>query len=61
MVLALGAIVSGLATYFDGSLDGLDRFARGEGVAAGLHVVLGEGWEQLGLEAGAALRQEPLL
>lgn len=28
----------GLATYFDGSLDGLDRFTRGEGVAAGLHV-----------------------
>ena len=29
---------SGLATFFDGSLDGLDRFARGEGVASGLHV-----------------------
>ncbi|WP_108485078.1 helix-turn-helix transcriptional regulator [Oceaniglobus ichthyenteri] len=28
----------GLASYFDGSLDGLDRFVRGEGVAAGLHV-----------------------
>ena len=28
----------GLATYFDGSLDGLDRFAAGEGVATGLHV-----------------------
>jgi excisionase family DNA binding protein len=28
----------GLATYFDGSLDGLERFVRGEGVAAGLHV-----------------------
>jgi len=28
----------GLATYFDGSHDGLDRFARGDGVAAGLHV-----------------------
>ncbi|WP_338069522.1 helix-turn-helix transcriptional regulator [Palleronia sediminis] len=28
----------GLATYYDGSLDGLDRFARGEGVMAGLHV-----------------------
>lgn len=27
-----------LATFFDGSLDGLDRFVRGEGVAAGLHV-----------------------
>jgi len=28
----------GLATFFDGSLDGLQRFARGEGVAAGLHI-----------------------
>ena len=28
----------GLATFFDGSLDGLGRFAAGEGVAAGLHV-----------------------
>lgn len=28
----------GLATYFDGSLDGLDRFAAGEGVATSLHV-----------------------
>ncbi|MBE9637030.1 helix-turn-helix transcriptional regulator [Salipiger mangrovisoli] len=28
----------GLATYFDGSLDGLTRFAGGEGVATGLHV-----------------------
>lgn len=28
----------GLATYFDGSLDGLVRFAAGDGVATGLHV-----------------------
>lgn len=28
----------GLATYYDGSLDGLDRFVKGEGVAAGLHI-----------------------
>jgi putative molybdopterin biosynthesis protein len=28
----------GLATFLDGSLDGLERFARGEGMAAGLHV-----------------------
>ncbi|MBF9051969.1 helix-turn-helix domain-containing protein [Roseobacter sp. HKCCD9010] len=28
----------GLASYYDGSLDGLDRFTRGEGVAAGLHI-----------------------
>lgn len=29
---------SGLASFFDGSLDGLDRFAGQEGVASGLHV-----------------------
>lgn len=28
----------GLATYYDGSLDGLDRFVQAEGVAAGLHI-----------------------
>lgn len=28
----------GLATFFDGSLDGLDRYAAGEGLATGLHV-----------------------
>ena len=33
----------GLATYFDGSLDGLTRFAAGEGVATGLHVRDSEG------------------
>ena len=29
---------SGIATFFDGSLDGLDRFEKAEGVATGLHV-----------------------
>lgn len=28
----------GIATFFDGSSDGLDRFAAGEGIAAGLHL-----------------------
>ena len=28
----------GLASFFDGSLDGLDRFAQGAGIATGLHV-----------------------
>lgn len=28
----------GLATYYDGSLDGLERFVRGEGIVAGLHI-----------------------
>jgi putative molybdopterin biosynthesis protein len=29
---------SGLAGYFDGSTDGLNRFSEGEGIAAGLHL-----------------------
>ena len=29
---------SGLATFFDGSLDGLERFAANEGIASGLHI-----------------------
>jgi excisionase family DNA binding protein len=28
----------GLATYFDGSQDGLDRFVKGEGILTGLHI-----------------------
>jgi excisionase family DNA binding protein len=28
----------GLATYFDGSQDGLDRFVRAEGILTGLHI-----------------------
>ena len=35
---ALRASGTELATYFDGSLDGLERFSHGEGVATGLHV-----------------------
>ncbi|MGF1660812.1 MAG: helix-turn-helix transcriptional regulator [Rubrimonas sp.] len=50
---------SGLATMFDGSLDGLDLLAAGAACAAGLHVPDSGGWnvvaaaERLG--AGAAL------
>lgn len=29
---------SGLATYFDGSLDGLERMSQGDGIASGLHI-----------------------
>lgn len=32
----------GLASFFDGSLDGLERFAAGEGIATGLHVYFPE-------------------
>lgn len=34
----------GIATYFDGSLDGLDRFAAGDGMATGLHIAAQGGW-----------------
>ncbi len=29
---------SGLATFFDGSMDGIERFSKGEGLATGMHV-----------------------
>lgn len=29
---------AGLASYFDGSLDGVERFANGQAIAAGMHV-----------------------
>jgi excisionase family DNA binding protein len=35
---ALSASEAGLAAHFEGSLDGLARFGRGEGLAAGLHL-----------------------
>jgi len=43
---ALREAGSGMAVYFDGSLDGLDRLDRGDAVAAGLHVFEPEdgGW-----------------
>jgi putative molybdopterin biosynthesis protein len=41
---------AGLATFFDGSLDGLERIARGDAIAAGLHLVEGEGWNVAHIE-----------
>jgi len=35
---------AGLASFLGGSHDGLERFARGEGVAAGLHIHEPGGW-----------------
>lgn len=35
---------SGIATYFDGSLDGLSRFVSREGIATGLHIREGSDW-----------------
>ncbi len=46
----------GLATYFDGSSDGLDRFARHEGVATGLHIRDddGPGWNLAAVRTACA-------
>ena len=52
----------GIASFCDGSLDGLARLARGEAVVAGLHLAEGEGaWNRghvqerlAGAECGAA-------
>ena len=43
----------GLASYFDSSLDGLSRFANGEGIASGLHIFDAEtnGWNQAIIES----------
>jgi excisionase family DNA binding protein len=35
---------AGIASLFDGSLDGLERFAKGDAVAAGLHLIEGQAW-----------------
>lgn len=47
---------SGLAGFFDGSQDGLSRFAAHEGVACGLHMHEAEGWnrETVRAQMGAA-------
>ena len=50
---ALRASRCGLASYFDSSLDGLERFAGGEGIATGLHVYdpASESWNTASVEA----------
>jgi len=35
---ALREAKTGMAMFFDGSMDGVDRFEQGDGIAAGLHV-----------------------
>ncbi|MEM1200595.1 MAG: helix-turn-helix transcriptional regulator [Pseudomonadota bacterium] len=51
----------GLATFFDGSADGLERFCRREGVATGLHIKddAEEGWNVEAVEGACA--QEPVV
>ncbi|MCA1284290.1 helix-turn-helix transcriptional regulator [Salipiger bermudensis] len=51
----------GLATFFDGSLDGLARYAAGEGVATGLHVRDADGAWNLRAARGVAEGQNAVL
>ena len=39
---------SGIATFFDGSLDGLERLTRAEGIATGLHIFNGRTGDETG-------------
>ena len=48
---ALRESASGLAAFFDGSQDGLDRFAAREGVVCGLHMHQQRGWNTDAVEA----------
>ncbi len=52
---------SGLAAYFDGSTDGLERFSAGEGIAAGLHLFdpATEGWNTA--QVAAAFAAKPVV
>jgi excisionase family DNA binding protein len=54
---------SGIASFFDGSLDGLDRLAGGEAAAAGLHLAEadGTGWNRSHVERRLAGRAVVLL
>lgn len=58
---ALRASECGLASLFDGSLDGVRRFAAREGVAAGMHIPNddGEGWNSE--EASRHFRFKPVV
>ena len=51
---------SGLATLFDGSLDGLDRFAEGRVALAGLHLPEESGWN-VGTVAARGVRDSVLI
>jgi len=58
---ALRASRCGLATLFDGSLDGLDRFGAGEGLATALHLYDSEADEwNLGI-VGARFAAQPVV
>lgn len=50
----------GIATFFDGSQDGLDRFAAREGLAAGIHIYTPEA-QDWNLSAVAPFEGEPVV
>ncbi|WP_238370304.1 helix-turn-helix transcriptional regulator [Heliomarina baculiformis] len=50
---------SGLASYYDGSFDGIERLARREAQAAGLHIREGDDWNRGALRA--KLGEAPLV
>ena len=52
---------SGLAAYFDGSSDGLRRFASGEGLAAGLHLFHAETQTWNTAQVGAQFADRPVV
>jgi excisionase family DNA binding protein len=52
---------SGIASFFDGSLDGLDRLRRGEAVAAGMHLAEERGREWNTAHVAAALPGLPVV
>lgn len=52
---------SGIATLFDGSLDGLERLAAGDAMAAGLHVIEPEAGEWNVGHVRARLGQAPVV
>lgn len=58
---ALREAQTGLATLFDGSLDGLRRLAKGEAVAAGAHLPEAEGKEWNLEHVARALAGEPVV
>ncbi len=51
----------GLATYFDGSKDGLERFAKEEGIATGLHIPASNGWNVPAAKAHCAAKNAVLI
>ena len=58
---ALRESACGCATFFDGSVDGLERFAGCEGVASGLHLYAGETNEWNIPQVAARFSNEPVV